>query len=101
MTKIRQFSNEFDVLCPKENHPRTGEGRVSPVVGTLPEGVWVRRARVMEAETECDCLGGRGSSQGQRVLVSGVKEAGVGGCQVLATTSVSRTYEQADLGVDL
>lgn len=70
------------------------------MVGTLPEGVWVR-ARVMEAETGCDCLGGWGSSQGQWVLVSGVKGAGVGGCQVLVTTSVSRTYEQADLGADL
>lgn len=77
-----------------------GECRVSSAVGTLPEGFWVR-ARVMEAERGCDCLGRRGSSQGQRVLASRVRGAGVGGCRVLLTMSVSRMYEQADLGADL
>lgn len=39
MTKIKQFTNEFDVLYSRENSPRIGEHRTQNVTEHSPRGI--------------------------------------------------------------
>lgn len=66
MTKLKQFSNKFDVLYSRENNPRTGEHRASPAVEPSPQEIWGKRELVLPGgrrgnkETRQDWQGDQG-----------------------------------------